>query len=76
MSLQRVIHIVNVLDFSNFLHKETGLRSNLKTACKNLHNCTVAFCIKTRGMQKNDTYERSVKKKRPRVPPVGFCYNF
>lgn len=31
MSLQRVIHIVNVLEFSNFLHKETGLRSNLKT---------------------------------------------
>lgn len=31
MSLQRVIHIVNVLEFSNFLHKETGLRSNLTT---------------------------------------------
>lgn len=31
MSLQRVIHIVNVLEFSNFLHKETGLRSNLNT---------------------------------------------
>lgn len=75
MSLQRVIHIVNVLEFSNFLHKETGLRSNLKTV-KICITVLLRFVLKRVVCKKNDTYERSVKKKRPRVPPVGFCYNF